>query len=187
MIASLPAAEPLGDRHGLGHQAHGRAMEPTGSRSFQHVVSGRVPKLSDHSDVRFQRHHRFDRRASGMRHGYRHSGSPTLPPGRCRCAQADEAAGPAGARHARVHHPDAPGGVGQSAGPWVWILDLVGGAVGGASGQHNRHSLRHQPTSPPAPPPRVFGPASQAHDEGQAGREGIPQIQSGTDPLKKKR
>ena len=58
--------------------------------------------------------------------------------------------------------------------------------LGRAPGQDHRHSRQHRPTGPPAASPRVLVPASQAHDERQAGRGGIRKIQGPTAGLKKK-
>lgn len=180
------AAEPPGAHHGLGHQAHGRAVGPVGSSSLHHQVRGRFPQLSDHAQIRLARHDRVDRRGSGLQCRHGDPGSPGVPQGRDRRPEADQTAGPAGKGVAAIHRPDAPSGDDQSAEPRVRVLDLVIGAAGGASGQDNRHPRGYGPAWPPAAAPGVLVPASQAHDEGQAGRGGVREIQGGADLLKKK-
>src|SRR5208283_2929066 len=96
------------------------------------------------------------------------------------------AAGPAGSGDARVSPADACCRDGQSDHLGIRLLDLVGHPIGRASGQDDRHPFQRRPVKPPAAPPRVLGPASQAHDEGQAGRSGISEIQVPLNALKKK-
>jgi hypothetical protein len=187
MMHPLPAAEPPGVRHGLGYQAHGRAVGRIGSPALHRQVRRRLSQRPDHSQVRLQRHDRVDRRGSGVLDRYGDAGASAVPQGRRRRPASGQAAGPAGPGHAAVRRADAPSRAGQSADPGVRLLDLVGGAAGGAPGQDHGHPLQHRPTPPPAAPPPVLGAASQTHDEGQARRGGIRERQGRADRLKKKR
>jgi hypothetical protein len=186
MMRCFWAAEPPGVHHGLGHQAHGRAVGRIGSSSLHRQVRGCFPKLPDYSHVGLQRHHRRYCRASGLLHRHGYPSSPLVSQGRHRGPQADQAAGSAGKGHARIRRADAPGRDDQSAYSWVRVFHLVVGSAGGAPGQDHRHSCPHGPTRPPVASPRVLVPAAQAHDERQAGRGGIRKIQGPTAGLKKK-
>jgi hypothetical protein len=183
---SLLAAEPPGVHYGLGHQAHGRAVGRIGSSSLHHPFRGRFSQLSDHSQIRLLRHDHRDCRGFGMLHRHRGPHSPSVPQGRHRRPEADQAAGSARESHARVCRADAPVGDDQSAHPWVWFFHLVAGAAERASGQDHRRAPEHRPVGPIDASPWLFVPASQAHDERQTRRAGIREIQGGTDRLKKK-
>lgn len=186
MILPL-AAEPPGGRHGIWHQAHGRAVGRVGSSAFLHRFGRRFPQLPDHSDVAFQGYHRFHRRATGL--FQRNSGPrPQALSARRRPSVASgQAAGPTWPRHARISAADEAGRADQSADAGLWIFDLVHGAFGRAPGQGHGPAIQRGPVAATASSRGIFRSTAQAHAQRQTQRGGLRKGPGGTDALKKTR
>jgi len=167
----------------VGHQAHGRAVGPTGSTA----VHGQVRDVFRNCLIVLksdsERHDRVDRRRLGVqrRHG-RSRPSPIRKAGSMRYVRPSRRAARAG--HARIRQRYAPGcwpiadaGYGFS----TWSVARLAAHLA-----KTMDSLRPGPARPPVAPPRFLVPAPQAHDEGQAGRDRVPEVEGGIDRAKKK-
>ena len=146
----------------------------------------RAPQLLDHQDVPPRRHHRPGCRAIGLWRGDHHTQSSRVSRARHRGRQA-----------AKTSWSPKPGDHGfrcchgrdrrfQSSRSGLWLLHVVDQTVGGTFEEDHRDLLQGGSIESAAASSWIFGSASQARDEGQKRRGGLPAGCRGTRRLETK-
>ena len=134
---------------------------------------GGVSQCHDSPDERGGAVAAVDRPRFGVQHRDRGQYPQTLPAARSGRARPSQAAGTHLASHARIPRCLADGHSNAAPATGLRFQRLVAGPPQRPLAKADRHRLQRGPVGTDHASGRIFVPASQAHDEGEAGRGGL--------------